>query len=78
MKVLYTVYWKLKEENTIDTSGNPEDSHHSYNGGVDRNEVTLHLLQHNPHHRQDDDEHVQLVPPDTHTHTKINISLLHI
>lgn len=44
------------------TSGNPQNSHHPNNGRVDGYDLTLHLFQHDAHHRQDHNEHIQLVP----------------
>jgi len=47
----------------VPTSGDTEDPHDADDGGVDGDDVCLHLLQHDTHHGQDDDQHVQLVPP---------------
>lgn len=56
----------LREGENVLTSCYPEDTHDPDDGGVDRDDLTLHLLQYNAHHWQDDNEHVQLVPPEVH------------
>lgn len=45
------------------TSGYSEDSHHTHYCRVDRYDTRLYFLEEYANHRQDDDEHVQLIPP---------------